>query len=336
MTCANGPMGIGWLHACKGAGCNLLVPMGELCDRCGESAEDAPPTSAVGDATVVSKGLCTSPDCNCPLGVCLHARTASTSTVGGASGLTQREVDAIYALRHAADWIGSAPHGDNCFVSAHYEGDPGDRCNCGKDSAEQAMHDALGGYPETMDGDGEPLELVAASVGTAAEEVRRLEAENAILRASLEESVGTAGTRGDAIAWRWRWRHLGPDAPWRVTDYDPEQPRPLADLLEVQPLYSNSTLAAAAPKPEPCPRGEQRPEPWCTNRLQCWEPCGELGKSAEHVRVARSEGPTNDEIFSLWLNRTELHDGDLKPQLCDFARAVLSAFGTDLPDGAKK
>lgn len=78
--------------------------------------------------------------------------------------LTQREVDAIYALRHAVDWIGTAPHGDNCFVSSHYTGDPGNRCNCGKDSAEQAVHDALGGYPEAMDADGEPLE-VSVSAG---------------------------------------------------------------------------------------------------------------------------------------------------------------------------
>ena len=74
---------------------------------------------------------------------------------------TQREVNAIYALRHAASWIGSAPHSDNCFVSNHYEGDPGNRCNCGKDSAEQAVQDALTGYPEAMDADGEPLEVTA-------------------------------------------------------------------------------------------------------------------------------------------------------------------------------
>lgn len=41
----------------------------------------------------------------------------------------------IDALNHAEDWIGHQPHGDNCFVSDHYEGDPGSRCNCGKDSA---------------------------------------------------------------------------------------------------------------------------------------------------------------------------------------------------------
>jgi hypothetical protein len=34
----------------------------------------------------------------------------------------------------AIQWISTAQHGDNCFVSDHYEGDPGNRCNCGKDS----------------------------------------------------------------------------------------------------------------------------------------------------------------------------------------------------------
>jgi hypothetical protein len=35
-----------------------------------------------------------------------------------------------------------------------------------------------------------------------------------------------------------------------------------------------------------CPRGDARPEPSCTNRHQCWEPCGELGHSLEHAAVA--------------------------------------------------
>ena len=37
-------------------------------------------------------------------------------------------------LQAAADWIAHAPHRDDCFVSDHYEGDPGNQCNCGKDS----------------------------------------------------------------------------------------------------------------------------------------------------------------------------------------------------------
>jgi hypothetical protein len=88
------------------------------------------------------------------------ASPAAADTQGDA--LTQREVDAIYALRAADEWVGSAPHGDNCFVSDHYEGDPGNRCNCGKDSVQQIINEALGGYHEAMDEDGEPLELRAA------------------------------------------------------------------------------------------------------------------------------------------------------------------------------
>jgi hypothetical protein len=49
----------------------------------------------------------------------------------------------LEALHYAEAWISSAPHGDNCFVSDHYEGDPGDRCNCGKDSALEAVQDAI-------------------------------------------------------------------------------------------------------------------------------------------------------------------------------------------------
>lgn len=38
-----------------------------------------------------------------------------------------------WKLEVATEHIRSMPHGDNCFVSDHYEGDPGNRCNCGKD-----------------------------------------------------------------------------------------------------------------------------------------------------------------------------------------------------------
>lgn len=68
--------------------------------------------------------------------------------------LTQREVDAIYALRHASEWVYGREHGDNCFVSDHYPGDPGNRCNCGKQSLLDAIHSALDGYPEQTDDDG--------------------------------------------------------------------------------------------------------------------------------------------------------------------------------------
>lgn len=46
-------------------------------------------------------------------------------------------------LEFAAKWLNRAPHGDNCFVSDHYEGDPGDRCNCGKDSLLAAIEASL-------------------------------------------------------------------------------------------------------------------------------------------------------------------------------------------------
>jgi hypothetical protein len=45
-------------------------------------------------------------------------------------------------------------------------------------------------------------------------------------------------------------------------------------------------LSHTAPQAEPCPAdmGEHA----CQNRHQCWEPCGELGHSAEHAKVAGS------------------------------------------------
>ena len=37
-------------------------------------------------------------------------------------------------LAKARKWIAAAPHGENCFVSNAYKGDPGNQCNCGKAS----------------------------------------------------------------------------------------------------------------------------------------------------------------------------------------------------------
>ena len=42
-------------------------------------------------------------------------------------------------LAHSRAYIDATPHGDNCFVSSHYEGDPGDGCNCGKESLTDAF-----------------------------------------------------------------------------------------------------------------------------------------------------------------------------------------------------
>lgn len=59
--------------------------------------------------------------------------------------------------------------------------------------------------------------------------------------------------------------------------------------------YASWRLSAG----EPCPRGNDKPETTCTNRHQCWEPCGELGKSEEHVRVGRSDPAVIDRILGI-------------------------------------
>jgi hypothetical protein len=85
-----------------------------------------------------------------------------------------------------------------------------------------------------------------------------------------------------------------------------------AALESVLAAFPAPTAAPEAPTAEPCPRGADKPEPTCTNRHQCWEPCGELGHSAEHAVVHRpavervalptpSEQPTGDE----WLKEHE-------------------------------
>lgn len=43
-----------------------------------------------------------------------------------------------------------------------------------------------------------------------------------------------------------------------------------------------------------CPEFENMGEHACENRHQCFEPCGELGKSEKHVRVYKSKEPHND------------------------------------------
>jgi hypothetical protein len=53
--------------------------------------------------------------------------------------------EALGVLRGAREWISRAPHGDNCFVSDNYEGDPGDRCNCGRDNLADAIDAAIKG-----------------------------------------------------------------------------------------------------------------------------------------------------------------------------------------------
>jgi hypothetical protein len=51
--------------------------------------------------------------------------------------------DLLEALSSAESWISGSPHGDNCFVSSHGEGDPGNRCNCGKDSVLEFVCSAI-------------------------------------------------------------------------------------------------------------------------------------------------------------------------------------------------
>lgn len=52
--------------------------------------------------------------------------------------------EAMYgALARAVSWITAAPHGDNCYLCNHYEGDPGNQCNCGKDSIIEIADAAL-------------------------------------------------------------------------------------------------------------------------------------------------------------------------------------------------
>lgn len=64
-----------------------------------------------------------------------------------------KELEAALAV--AESWLSSSPHGDNCFVSDNYEGDPGDRCNCGKDSLLAHIDAALKGAPTTSPISGE-------------------------------------------------------------------------------------------------------------------------------------------------------------------------------------
>ena len=50
----------------------------------------------------------------------------------------------------------------------------------------------------------------------------------------------------------------------------------------------SSPNGEAQPEQEPCP-DKERDEYTCKNRHQCWEPCGELGKSEEHTQPKEPE-----------------------------------------------
>lgn len=49
----------------------------------------------------------------------------------------------LEALKLAEAWISGAPHGDNCYLSAHYEGDPGGRCNCFKEEVLSTLQNVI-------------------------------------------------------------------------------------------------------------------------------------------------------------------------------------------------
>lgn len=70
----------------------------------------------------------------------------------------------------------------------------------------------------------------------------------------------------------------GIGAIWDTTDYE--------ELAKF--MMEEDTTPPQPKEPEPCP-DKERDEYACKNRHQCWEPCGELGKSEEHAQVAQPE-----------------------------------------------
>ena len=69
--------------------------------------------------------------------------TRNEETAAANAALFAASPDMLNALRHAESWASDVPHGDNCFVSSHYEGDPGNQCNCGKDGLLGAISEAI-------------------------------------------------------------------------------------------------------------------------------------------------------------------------------------------------
>ena len=53
--------------------------------------------------------------------------------------LHEANAELAEALKTSFTWIQKSHHGDNCYVSDHHETDPGNRCNCGKDSIENFL-----------------------------------------------------------------------------------------------------------------------------------------------------------------------------------------------------
>jgi len=60
----------------------------------------------------------------------------------------------------ADSWVTSSPHGENCYLSDHYDGDPGSGCNCGKEGVLQNIDDSLADLERAIAEDGwRPIEL---------------------------------------------------------------------------------------------------------------------------------------------------------------------------------
>lgn len=85
-------------------------------------------------------------------------------------------------------------------------------------------------------------------------------------------------------------------------------------VITVINAFLDAALAAPAPAQpaEPCPNAARMGEYACTNRHQCWEPCGELGHSMEHAvayrgstEKARSAQPDEREAFEARFSKPE-------------------------------
>lgn len=74
----------------------------------------------------------------------------------------------LVALERAAEWVDHSSHGDNCYVSDHYDGDPGNRCNCGKESLLSHIADLLSATPS-------PAEQPKPAVLEAPDDLRGLD-----------------------------------------------------------------------------------------------------------------------------------------------------------------
>lgn len=62
-----------------------------------------------------------------------------------------------------------------------------------------------------------------------------------------------------------------------------------ANPAAILALLARLEAAQEAPTAEPCPNAAHMGEHACLNRHQCFEPCGELGQSAEHAKPASKE-----------------------------------------------